>query len=152
MYQRHSKVTNNSETYTYWRLVRSVLHGPRVGRETLAYLGAPDTKEHAQDSTLARQLLGQRADQLAFFDDRSCVELMNVRVEEARLERRRRFADAGLGWLLWRALELDRFRQTVFPRGREIAAVLRTSISTLDGETRAYRIVLSVDFARRGAG
>ncbi len=119
MYLRHTKVKKNGKTQTYWRLVRSVRQGRKVRQETVAYLGALDAKERAQASELARHFLGERADQLDFFEDRSGVELASVRVKEVRLERGRSFGDVWLGWLLWQALELDRFCENALPRGRE---------------------------------
>ena len=40
-------------------------------------------------------------------------------MKKVRLERGRSFGDVWLGWLLWQALELDKFCQKVLPRGRE---------------------------------
>jgi transposase len=112
-------VKKNGKTHTYWRLVRSVRRGRKVRQETVAYLGALDAKERAEASALARHFLGERADQLDFFDDRAGVELARVRVKKVRLERGRCFGDVWLGWLLWQALELDEFCRAVLPRGRE---------------------------------
>jgi hypothetical protein len=39
MYLRHSTVTKNGKTHTYWRLVRSVRIGTKVRQETVAQLG-----------------------------------------------------------------------------------------------------------------
>lgn len=119
MYLRHSEVKKNGKTHTYWRLVRSVRRGNKVRQETVAYLGALDPEERAEASALAKHFLGERADQLDFFEDRSGVELANVRIKEVRLERGRSFGDVWLGWLLWQALELDRFCANALPRGRE---------------------------------
>ncbi len=119
LYLRHSKVKKNGKTHTYWRLVQSVRQGRKVRQETVAYLGALNAKERRQASALARHFLGERTDQLDLFEDRSGVELASVRVKEVRVERGRTFGDVWLGWLLWQALELDRFCQKVLPRGRE---------------------------------
>ncbi len=119
MYLRHTKVKRNGKTQTYWRLVRSVRRGRKVRQETVAYLGALDAKERAQASELARHFLGERAGQLDFFEDRSAVELASVRVKEVRLEKGRSFGGVWLGWLLWQALELDRFCEKALARGRE---------------------------------
>lgn len=119
MYLRHSKVKKNGKTHTYWCLVRSVRQGRKVRQETVAYLGALDAKERAEASALARHFLGERVDQLDFFEDRSGVELASVRVKKVRLERGRSFGTVWLGWLLWQALELDKFCQKALPRGRE---------------------------------
>ena len=119
MYLRHSEVKKNGKTHTYWRLARSVRQGSKVRQETVAYLGALDAKERARASSLAKHFLGERADQLEFFEDRSGVELASVRVKEVRLERGRSFGDVWLGWLLWQALKLDCFCADVLPRGHE---------------------------------
>ncbi len=119
MYLRHSEVKKNGKTHTYWRLVRSVRNGRKVRQETVAYLGELDAKGRAKASALARHFLGERADQLDFFEDRSSVEVARVRVKEVRVERGRSFGDVWLGWLLWQSLELDRFCERKLPRGRE---------------------------------
>ena len=119
MYLRHSTVKKNGKTHTYWRLVRSVRQGRKVRQETVAYLGDLDAKGRAKASALAKHFLGERADQLDFFEDRPSVELASVRVREVRLERGRSFGDVWLGWLLWQSLELDRFCRDVLPQGRE---------------------------------
>ena len=119
MYLRHARVKKNGKTHTYWRLVRSVRQGRKVRQETVAYLGALDAKGHANASALAKHFLGERADQLDFFEDRSAVEIVRVRVKEVHLERGRSFGDVWLGWLLWQSLELDSFCQKALPRGRE---------------------------------
>ena len=119
MYLRYSKVKKNGKTHTYWRLVRSVRQGRKVRQETVAYLGALTAKERARASALAKHFLGERADQLDLFEDHSGAELASVRVKKVRLERGRSFGDVWLGWLLWQALELDRFCEKALPRGRE---------------------------------
>ena len=58
---------------------------PKPGK-TGSYLGDLNSKERAEASALARHFLGERAGQLDFFEDRSSVELANVRVKEVRLE------------------------------------------------------------------
>jgi transposase len=42
---------------------------------------------------------------------------VQVRVDQVRLERGRRFGDIWLGWTLWRALQLDRVCEELIPRG-----------------------------------
>ena len=44
MYLRHTTVTKNGKTHTYWRLVRSVRVGRKVRQETVAQLGELDAK------------------------------------------------------------------------------------------------------------
>ncbi len=119
MYLRHSKVKKNGKTHTYWRLVRSVRRGRKVRQETVAYLGDLDAKGRAKASALAKHFLGERTDQLDFFEDRSSMDVASVRVREVRLERGRSFGDVWLGWLLWHSLELDRFCRDALPQGRE---------------------------------
>jgi len=119
MYLRHSTVKKNGKAHTYWSLVRSVRQGRKVRQETVAYLGALDAKERAKASALAKHFLGERVDQLEFFDDSPELEIARVRTKEVRLERGRAFGDVWLAWLLWRALELDKFCEETLPRGRE---------------------------------
>ena len=119
MYLRHSRVKRNGKRYTYWRLVRSVRVGGKVRQQTIAHLGELDAKGRAKASALARHFLGRRADQLEFFEDRSGLERAVVELKKVRVERGRVFGDVWLGWLLWGALELDRFCARVMDNGRE---------------------------------
>ena len=119
MYLRHSTVKKNGKAHKYWSLVRSVRQGRKVRQEVVAYLGALDAKERKQASRLAKHFLGERADQLEFFGDTSEPEVARVRTKEVRLERGRAFGDVWLAWLLWQALELDKFCERTLPRGRE---------------------------------
>ena len=119
MYLRHSTVKKNGKAHTYWSLVRSVRQGRKVRQETVAYLGTLDAQERAQASALAKHFLGDRVDQLEFFDDTPGLEIARVRTKEVRLERGRAFGDVWLAWLLWRALKLDKFCEKMFPCGRE---------------------------------
>ncbi|MGH7425761.1 MAG: IS1634 family transposase, partial [Candidatus Methylomirabilales bacterium] len=118
MYLRHSTVRKNGKTHTYWRLVRSVRRGGKVRQETVASLGELDAKGRAKASALARQFLGERVDQLDFFEERRS-EVVQVQLEKVRVERGRVFGDVWLSWLLWRAVELDRFCHRVMAVGRE---------------------------------
>jgi transposase len=122
VYLRHTTVKRNGKTRTYWRLVRSVRQGRKVHQETVAFLGELDAEERAKASALARHFLGERADQLDLFEDRSSVEIQRVRVNEVRVERGRSFGGVWLGWLLWQALELDKFCSAVLRGGRERVA------------------------------
>ncbi len=119
MYLRHSTVKRNGKARTYWRLVRSVRQGGKVRQETVAFLGDLDAKERAKASALAKRFLGKRGDQLEFFEDRSEVEPLPVRLKEVRVERGRTFGDVWLAYQLWRALELDTFCAKVIEGGRE---------------------------------
>lgn len=119
MYLRHSKVKRNGKTHTYWRLVRSVRHGRKVRQETVAYLGELDEEGRARASALATHFLGDQAVQLEFFEDRRPLPIARVRTRDVRVERGRSFGDVWLGWLLWKALELDTFCEEVLPKGRE---------------------------------
>ena len=119
MYLRHSTVKKNGKAHTYWALVRSVRQGRKVRQETVAYLGSLDDKERAQASALAKHFLGERVDQPEFFDETPELEIARVRTKKVRLERGRAFGDVWLAWLLWRALELDKFCEKTLPQGRE---------------------------------
>ncbi len=119
MYLRHSTVRKNGKTHTYWRLVRSVRKGKKVRQETVAYLGELDAQGCAKASALAKHFLGDRSEQLDFFDDPSSLDSVSVKLREVRVERGRSFGDVWLGWLLWQALELDKLCEEVLPRGRE---------------------------------
>ncbi len=109
MYLRHSTVKRNGKTHTYWRLVRSVRQGRKVRQETVAYLGELDAKGRAQASALAKHFLGNRAEQLDLFEDRRSLPVSHVRTDAVRVERGKSFGDVWLGWILWKALELDSF-------------------------------------------
>ena len=101
MYLRHTTVKRNGKAHTYWRLVRSVRQGRKVRQETVAFLGELDAKGRAKASALAKHFLGERADQLDFFEDRSSLETGRVRFNEVFVERGRTFGDVWIGWLLW---------------------------------------------------
>ena len=119
MYLRHSTLKRNGKRRTYWRLVRSVRQGGKVRQETVAFLGELDAKGRAKASALAKHFLGERGEQLDFFEDRTEVESQPVRLKEVRVERGRTFGDVWLGYQLWRALELDTFCTKVMENGRE---------------------------------
>ena len=78
MYLRHSTVRKNGKTHTYWRLVRSVRKGKKVRQETVAYLGELDAQGRAKASALAKHFLGDRSEQLDFFDDSSSLDSVSV--------------------------------------------------------------------------
>ena len=58
MYLRHSTVTKNGKTHTYWRLVRSVRVGTKVRQETVAQLGELDAKGRIAARHLADSIVG----------------------------------------------------------------------------------------------
>src|SRR3989304_4440270 len=60
MYLRHTTVTKNDKTHTYWRLVRSVRSGRKVRQETVAQLGELDARGRVKGRGLARSLGGGR--------------------------------------------------------------------------------------------
>ena len=122
MYLRHTHVRKKGKVHTYWRLVRSVRVGGKVRQETAAWLGELDREERAQASALARHFLGERADQLDLFEDRSPGPTARVRLDKFRVERGRVFGDVWLAWTLWKALELDKFCLRVLDEGRESIA------------------------------
>lgn len=119
MYLRHSTVRKNGKIHSYWRLVRSVRMGSKVRQETVACLGELDGKGRAKASALARHFLGDRAYQPDLFEDQSSVELAKVEVNKVRVERGKVFGDVWLAWLLWKALDLDKFCDGVMDAGRE---------------------------------
>jgi transposase len=122
MYLRRTTVRKSGKTHSYWRLVRAVRQGRKVRQETVAYLGELDAEGCAKASALARHFLGEKVQQAGLFEDRSAVEPLAVRLAELRLERSRSFGDVWLGWLLWQALGLDDFCDTLMPRGKEAVA------------------------------
>jgi len=130
VYLRHTTVRRKGKSYTYWKLVRSVRQGNRVRQEVVAHLGRLDAKERRKASALARHFLGTKADHPELFEDRRDLPVTSVRLNEVRVERGRSFGDVWLGWLLWRALELDEFCDRELPCGREevpwsqVAAIL----------------------------
>src|ERR1700723_2414660 len=69
MYLRHTTVTKNGKTRTYWRLVRSVRVGRKVRQETVAQLGELDEQGRLQARALADQLAGVEPRPGLFDDD-----------------------------------------------------------------------------------
>lgn len=119
MYLRHKRVRTKHGVQTYWTLVRSVRHGSKVRQEIVAQLGRLDVEGQREASALAHHFLGERADQPELFEDRRDFETAQIAVGKVRLERGRAFGDVWMGWILWRALELDSFCRRVLPEGRE---------------------------------
>ena len=115
---RHSTVTKNGKTPTYWRLVRSVRVGPKVRQETVAQLGELDAEGRIAARHLADSLVGLER-QPGLFDEDLPTEPVTVVPSRLRLERGRRFGDVWLAWKLWQALGLDPWLEKRLPRGRE---------------------------------
>jgi transposase len=118
MYLRHSTVTKNGKTHTYWRLVRSVRVGTKVRQETVAQLGELDAKGRIAARHLADSIVGLER-QPGLFDEELPTEPVTVEPSRLRLERGRRFGDVWLAWKLWQALGLDTWLEKRLPRGRE---------------------------------
>jgi transposase len=118
MYLRHSTVTKNGKTHTYWRLVRSVRVGTKVRQETVAQLGELDAKGRIAARHLADSIVGLDR-QPGLFDEELPSEPVTVVPSRIRLERGRRFGDIWLAWKLWQALGLDTWLENRLPRGRE---------------------------------
>jgi transposase len=118
MYLRHTTITKNGKTHTYWRLVRSVRVGSKVRQETVAHLGELDPAGHVRARALARDLIGIER-QPGLFDEPEPTEPVAVVLDRLRLERSRRFGDVWLGWQLWQAVGLDRLLDELIPRGQE---------------------------------
>lgn len=95
MYLRHTTVTKNGKTHTYWRLVRSVRVGAKVRQETVAQLGELDSRGRIAARHLASSLVGLER-QPGLFDDEIPTEPISVDHRRVRLERGRRFGDVWL--------------------------------------------------------
>jgi transposase len=118
MYLRHSTITQNGKTHTYWRLVRSVRVGRKVRQQTVAQLGELDAQGRIAARHLADSLIGVER-QPGWFDDDLPTQPLTIDASRLRLERTRRFGDVWLAWKLWQALELDRWLEKRLTRGRE---------------------------------
>ncbi|HMB06913.1 MAG TPA: hypothetical protein VKP69_24655 [Isosphaeraceae bacterium] len=103
MYLRHTTVTKNGKTHTYWRLVRAVRVGRKVRQQTVAQLGELDARGRIAARHLAESLVGLER-QPGLFDDEVPAEPITVDHRRLRLERGRRFGDVWLAWKLWQAL------------------------------------------------
>src|SRR5215470_18451171 len=106
MYLRHTTVTKNGKSHTYWRLVRSVRTGTKVRQETVAQLGELDAQGRVRAQALAESIVGAER-QPGLFDEEIPQEPVRVVLKELRLERGRRFGDIWLAWRLWQALRFD---------------------------------------------
>ena len=117
MYLRHSTRRKDGKAHTYWQLVRSVRVGKTVRQQTVAHLGELDAQGRARARALAATLTGDspQPDLFAPADP----EAVPVQLHRVRLERGRTFGDVWLGWLLWRALQLEPVLAQLLPAGRE---------------------------------
>jgi transposase len=118
MYLRHSTVTKNGKTHSYWRLGRSVRVGRKVRQETVAQLGELDAQGRVRARALAEAIVGIER-QPGLFEEEPLPTSITVDVRRVRLERGRRFGDVWLGWRLWQALGLDELLERLLPRQRE---------------------------------
>lgn len=118
MYLRHSTVTKNGKTHTYWRLVRSVRVGTKVRQVTVAQLGELDARGRIAARHLADSIVG-RQHHPGLFDEALPTEPVTVVPSGLRLERGRRFGDVWLAWKLWQALGFDVWLEKHLARGRE---------------------------------
>ncbi len=118
MYLRHTTVTKNGKTRTYWRLVRSVRTGNKVRQETVAQLGELDAQGRVRARALAQAIVGIER-QPGLFDDEVPAEPVQVDLRRFHLERGRRFGDVWLAWRLWQAVGLDQLLEQLLPPHRE---------------------------------
>src|SRR6266849_6790915 len=118
MYLRHTTVTKNGKSHTYWRLVRSIRTGNRVRQQTVAQLGELDAAGRVRARALAEAIVGVER-QPGLFEAADTSESVTVELRRFRLERGRRFGDVWLGLRLWQALGLDALREIRLPPGRE---------------------------------
>jgi transposase len=118
MYLRHTTVTKNGKSHTYWRLVRSVRLGSKVRQETVAQLGELDAQGRVRARALAEAIVGIER-QPGLFDDDQPAEPVTVNLQRLQLERGRRFGDVWLAWRLWQAVGLDQLLAELLPPGDE---------------------------------
>jgi len=118
MYLRHTTVTKNGKSHTYWRLVRSIRTGNRVRQQTVAQLGELDAAGRVRARALAKAVVGIER-QPDLFDEPGPSAAVTVELRRFRLERGRRFGDVWLGLRLWQALGLDALLEKLLPPGRE---------------------------------
>jgi hypothetical protein len=119
VYLRHTTRHKDGKTHVYWRLVRSVRQGRRVVQQTVAHLGELDGEGRLCARALARQITGRRQQRELFEAVQDAPHAVAVRVDRVRVERSRLFGDVWLGWVLWRALELDGVLGEQMAEGRE---------------------------------
>lgn len=121
MYLRHSSVKRGEKKHTYWRLVRSVRREGKVVQETVAQLGELDAQGRANAKLLCKQITG-RAQQIELWEDKPVSQTVVVQLDRLRVERGRDFGDVWLGWVLWKALQLDDLCASLIPEGKELVA------------------------------
>src|SRR5262249_60699442 len=95
MYLRHTTVTKNGKTHTYWRLVRAVRVGRKVRQETVAQLGELDARGRIAARHLAESLVGLER-QPGLFDEEPPSEPITGDTPRRELGPGRRVADVGL--------------------------------------------------------
>lgn len=113
---RHTTRQKDGKKQVYWRLVRSVRRGRRVVRQTVAHLGELDAEGRLRARALAQQITGRRHQRELFEAAQEAPRAVAVLVDCVRVERSRLFGDVWLGWVLWRALELDRVLSSRWPK------------------------------------
>jgi transposase len=118
MYLRHTTVTKNGKSHTYWRLVRSIRVGNRVRQQTVAQLGELDAAGRVRARALAQAIVGVERPP-GLFEAADPSESVTVELRRFRLERGRRFGDVWLGLRRWQALGLDALLEKLLPLGRE---------------------------------
>ena len=143
MYQRHSTVTKNGKTHTYWRLVRTVRVGRKVRQETVAQLGELDAKGRIAAHHLADSLVGVDR-QPGLFDEELPTAPVTVVPSRLRLERGRRFGDVWLAWKLWQALGLDTWLEKRLARGREDVPRFLTLFESLVNGIACQQVTLTL--------
>src|SRR5579864_3140222 len=97
MYLRHTTITRNGKSHTYWRLVRSVRTGNKVRQQTVAQLGELDAAGRVRARALAEAIVGIER-QPGLFDEPAPAEPVPIDLQRLQLERGRRFGDVWLGW------------------------------------------------------
>jgi len=109
VYLRHTRRRKDGKTHVYWQLVRSVRRGRKVVQQTVAQLGELDAEGRAGAGALARSIAGRASESLQgqLFDRAEPTGSVAVKLDRVRLERSRSFGAVWLGWILWRALELE---------------------------------------------
>jgi hypothetical protein len=122
MYLRHTTRRKDGKNHVYWQLVRSVRRGRKVEQQTVAHLGELDAEGRARAKALARSIAGDHGSQRELFEPDESVEAVAVQLGKVRVERSRSFGAVWLGWLLWRALQLDELCEGLLARGREAVA------------------------------
>ena len=143
MYLRHSTVTKNGKTHTYWRLVRAVRVGRKVRQETVAQLGELDAKGRIAARHLADSLVGVDR-QPGLFDEELPTAPVTVVPSRLRLERGRRFGDVWLAWKLWQALGLDTWLEKRLARGREDVPRFLTLFESLVNGIACQQVTLTL--------